>query len=92
MKVAEACLLVAGERSLRDLAVEHGKDLFVGDATHLVVVLDHFAVLIADTILSSFHQSIASRILSADVAIDTSPALIAVASIAGSYRSVFASC
>lgn len=90
MKVAKAGFPLAVESSLGDLAVEHTQDLLIGNIAHLVVLLNHLAVLIADTAISSFHKGVAGIVLGADVAVDTCPSVIAVTSVALSHRSVFA--
>lgn len=90
MEVANARFLVASKSGLRYLAVEHGEDLLVGNVAHLVVVLHDFTVLIANATIARLHQSIAGLVLGTHIAVDSSPALVAFASVAGSNRSVFA--
>lgn len=90
MEVAETGISLAVEGCLGGLAVEHRKDLLIGNIAHLMVLLNNLAILITNTAIASFHKSVTSIVLSADVAVDTCPSVIAVASVALSHRSIFA--
>lgn len=76
---------------MRNFALEHTQDFLVGDVTHLVVLLDDIALLVAASTIFGFHERVTGLVLGADVAVDTRPSLIAFAGVALSHRSVFAS-
>ena len=53
---------ITGKGDLRYLGMDLIADGFVGDIAHLIVLVDHKALLIADTIVSCRHQSITGSI------------------------------
>lgn len=79
MKVAFPFFFLACERGLGTLLAEQRPDLRVGDFANLMVVFDDLSVLIADTTVSGFHESVARLILGADVAVNAGPSVIAIA-------------
>ena len=92
LKIASCFICVAGKSYLwypRRNLLQNG---LICDITHLKVLLDHKALLITHTTFSFGHQGIASLVRAADVAIDTFPALIAVAGITLSRRAVLTIC
>lgn len=91
LEVASSFASVTSECDLRNLFAQQVPNLFVGDVAHLVVVLEEIAHLVADSALVRFHQRIACPIISAHVAIDTVPAVVAVAAVAFAHRSVLVS-
>ena len=90
LEIAHLLFRLACKSSLRDLAIEHVQDLFVGDATHLVILLDDLAILITNTAIAGLHQGVAGLVLGADIAVDARPAFVAIAMLALSHLPVFA--
>ena len=62
----------------------------VGHITHLEVLLDRNTLLVTHSSFTFGHQSIAGIVSFADVAVDTLPAVLALASIGVTLRSVVA--
>ena len=90
MKVADSRLLLAREAGLGNLAVQHVQDLTVSNIAHLVVLLDDFAILVANTAIARLHQAVASLVFGTDIAVDAGPSLVAFARVALSHRSFLA--
>lgn len=90
LKLAFLGLLLAGEGDFCFLVAQKLFDLLVGDAADLMVILDELPILVAHATAASFHERVASRVLRANVAVDTSPTFVAFAMVAGAHRSVFA--
>ena len=82
---------MAGESYLGALFPQEVGDLPVGNVAYLVVVVDDFSIGIADTAISSFHQSITCLVLCTHVAVDPIPAVVALACSAVAHLSVFTS-
>jgi hypothetical protein len=91
LEVARSILPFASESDLWALFPEEGGDLFVRDIADLVVVVDDLAVLVTDTAFAGSHQGVASFVFGANVAVNTGPSLIAVASAPGTHRAVLSS-
>ena len=91
MKIALLIVRLASESNLRNLVTEEVADGFIGDITHLIIVIDNLATLVAHTPIAGTHQRIAGSIIGADVAVDAGPTLVAVAGMFGSYGTVLAS-
>lgn len=81
-------LFLAGECHLRDLRLKQLSDLLVCDIAHLVVVLDNLAVLIADAAVLGGSECVADVISRTDIAVDAGPAIVAVACLLRSHRSI----
>lgn len=88
LKVALVGLGVAREGGLGLLVLELVEDLPVGDVAHLVVLLDQLAFLEADATLALGHHGVAGLVRLADIAVDASPAVVAVARVAASWGPV----
>lgn len=90
MEVTSSIVRLAREGDLRSLFAEERRNLLVGDVAYLVVVVDDFAIRVADTAVSRLHQSIASLVLGANVAVNAAPAIVTLALAAVAHRSIFA--
>lgn len=88
LEVALLGLPVAGKGSLGLLVLELVEDFPVGDVTHLVVLVDQLAFLETDAALALGHHGIAGLVGLADVAVDATPAILALASVTGPRGSV----
>ena len=60
---------------LRFLLLEHVQDLPIGDVAHLIVLLDHKPLLVADSTFVLRHQGITSLVRLTEVTVDTTPAI-----------------
>lgn len=83
-------LPVAGKCNLWDLVAQQLDNHFVDDIAHLVVAADQLASAVTDAAGLIGHEGIAGRILSANIAVDATPAFVAFAVIARSHGSVAA--
>jgi hypothetical protein len=88
LKVAGVVVGLTRKRHLGLPALELVQDLAVGHVAHLVILLDRDALLVADASFTIRHHRIARIVRLANVAIDTTPALFAVAGPALSRRSI----
>lgn len=93
LEVALVGLGVAGKGGLGLLVLELVEDLPVGDVTHLEVLLDQLAVLVAHSALAIGHQRVAGVVGLADIAVDAGPTVLALALCFGpAWCSFFAVC
>lgn len=88
LEVALVGVCIARESGLGLLVLELVEDLPVGDVAHLVVLLDQLALLEADATLALGHHGVAGLVGLADIAVDASPAVFAVARVATSWSPV----
>ncbi len=79
MEIASLILLFTSKRDFWTLLAEQRRDLLVGDIADLIVVVHNLTILVTDTAFAGFHECVAGFIVSTDVAIDASPALVAIA-------------
>jgi hypothetical protein len=90
LEIASCLLFFAGKCNFRLLLSKQVGNLLVRDFADLIVVFNEFTILVADTSAASLHQGITSLVRCADIAVDASPAFVAIARRARSHRSVFA--
>jgi hypothetical protein len=79
LKVALSTLLFTRERRLWFLLLERISDLSVRDVADLVVFVHKLSLLVANTTFFLRHQSIASLIGLANIAVDAFPSFSALA-------------
>ena len=88
LKIACVVFGVAGECYLWPPSFQNVNDLDIGNIAHLVILLDHFSILVANTTRVLWHQRIAGSVLCANIAVDTCPSIRAFAIVAFAHRPI----
>lgn len=78
LKVAFLMFRITGEGHLRFLLLQLVQYLPVGDIAHLIVLVHHNGLLVADTSQPFWHQSVACPIGLTYVAVDAFPSILTI--------------
>lgn len=92
MEIASGVIFVAVESDLWLLSVQNLHDLLVRDITLLVVLMYHLSILITDSPIICWHQSITSLVFGANIAVYAGPAFFAFAVVPLSHRPIVSIC
>lgn len=90
LETALSSRILAGKRNLSLLLLQLILDLPVGNIAHLMVLIDDQPVLITHAALTIWHHSIASIVTLTDVAMNSTPPVLAIAIFAIAQGSIFA--
>tara|TARA_R110002060_G_scaffold28958_2_gene39116 strand:- start:10 stop:309 length:300 start_codon:yes stop_codon:yes gene_type:complete len=92
LEIASRVIFVAVESDLRLLPIQNLHDLLVRDITLLIVLMYHLPVLVTDSPIIRWHQSITSLVFGANIAVYAGPALFAFAVVPLSHRPIVSIC
>jgi hypothetical protein len=85
-------LSVARKRGMRLSRIQRFHNLLIRDVTHLVILIHHQASLVAHTTFAFRHEHVAYIVSIAYIAVHTTPALFAFASLTPCWCAIFPIC
>lgn len=86
LEIALFCFSITRECRLRLLVLQLIQDLLVRDIADLEVLFDQLPVLVADATLAFRHHGVTSVICLTDIAVDATPAFVALAFLLAAPR------